>query len=175
MAGSVNKVILVGNLGRDPEVRRLGSGEPVVNLRIATSETWRDKQSGERKERTEWHSVVIFNENLAKIAEQYLKKGSKVYIEGQLQTRKWQDQQGVEKYTTEIVLQRFRGELTILDSRGQGGDEFGGSSSGGYGDEGSSGGSFGRSSPVGGGSRQPAMASGGGSRSSSHLDDDIPF
>lgn len=179
MAGSVNKVILVGNLGRDPEVRRLGSGEPVVNLRIATSETWRDKQSGERKERTEWHSVVIFNENLAKVAEQYLKKGSKIYIEGQLQTRKWQDQQGVEKYTTEIVLQRFRGELTILDSRGQGGDEFGGGSSGGYGDEGSSGGgSFGRSSPVGGGSRQPAMASGGGSggsRSSSHLDDDIPF
>ncbi len=179
MAGSVNKVILVGNLGRDPEVRRLGSGEPVVNLRIATSETWRDKQSGERKERTEWHSVVIFNENLAKVAEQYLKKGSKIYIEGQLQTRKWQDQQGVEKYTTEIVLQRFRGELTILDSRGQGGDEFGGGS-GGYGDEGSSGGgSFGRSSPVGGGSRQPAMASGGGSsggsRSSSHLDDDIPF
>ncbi|RXT56547.1 single-stranded DNA-binding protein [Bosea sp. Tri-44] len=177
MAGSVNKVILVGNLGRDPEVRRLGSGEPVVNLRIATSETWRDKQSGERKERTEWHSVVIFNENLAKVAEQYLKKGSKIYIEGQLQTRKWQDQQGVEKYTTEIVLQRFRGELTILDSRGQGGDEAGG----GYGDEGSSGGSgsFGRSSPVGGGSRQPAMASGGGSsggsRSSSHLDDDIPF
>lgn len=180
MAGSVNKVILVGNLGRDPEVRRLGSGEPVVNLRIATSETWRDKQSGERKERTEWHSVVIFNENLAKVAEQYLKKGSKIYIEGQLQTRKWQDQQGVEKYTTEIVLQRFRGELTILDSRGQGGDEFGGGGSGGYGDEGSSGGgSFGRSSPVGGGSRQPAMASGGGSsggsRSSSHLDDDIPF
>jgi single-strand DNA-binding protein len=179
MAGSVNKVILVGNLGRDPEVRRLGSGEPVVNLRIATSETWRDKQSGERKERTEWHSVVIFNENLAKVAEQYLKKGSKIYIEGQLQTRKWQDQQGVEKYTTEIVLQRFRGELTILDSRGQGGDEFGGGSSGGYGDEGSGGGSFGRSSPVGGGSRQPAMASGGGSsggsRSSSHLDDDIPF
>ncbi|CAN7459069.1 single-stranded DNA-binding protein [Bosea sp. LjRoot237] len=178
MAGSVNKVILVGNLGRDPEVRRLGSGEPVVNLRIATSETWRDKQSGERKERTEWHSVVIFNENLAKVAEQYLKKGSKIYIEGQLQTRKWQDQQGVEKYTTEIVLQRFRGELTILDSRGQGGDEAGGGS-GGYGDEGSSGGSFGRSSPVGGGSRQPAMASGGsssgGSRSSSHLDDDIPF
>lgn len=177
MAGSVNKVILVGNLGRDPEVRRLGSGEPVVNLRIATSETWRDKQSGERKERTEWHSVVIFNENLAKVAEQYLKKGSKIYIEGQLQTRKWQDQQGVEKYTTEIVLQRFRGETTILDSRGQGGDEAGGGS-GGYGDEGSSGGSFGRSSPVGGGSRQPAMASGGssgGSRSSSHLDDDIPF
>jgi len=121
MAGSVNKVILVGNLGRDPEVRRLGSGEPVVNLRLATSETWRDKQSGEKKERTEWHSVVIFNENLAKVVEQYLRKGSKFYIEGQLQTRKWQDQSGVEKYTTEIVLQRFRGELTILDSRQQGG------------------------------------------------------
>jgi len=175
MAGSVNKVILVGNLGRDPEVRRLGSGEPVVNLRIATSETWRDKQSGEKKERTEWHSVVIFNENLAKVAEQYLKKGSKIYIEGQLQTRKWQDQSGVEKYTTEIVLQRYRGELTILDSRGQGGSDEAG---GGYGDEAAGGGSsFGRSGPAsgGGGSRQPAMASGGGRSSSSHLDDDIPF
>lgn len=168
-------------------MRRLGSGEPVVNLRIATSETWRDKQSGERKERTEWHSVVIFNENLAKVAEQYLKKGSKIYIEGQLQTRKWQDQSGVEKYTTEIVLQRFRGELTILDSRQGGGDEYseGGGSSGGYGEErsGGGGGSFGRSSAMGsgggGGSRQPAMSgggSGGGGRSSSsHLDDDIPF
>lgn len=182
MAGSVNKVILVGNLGRDPEVRRLGSGEPVVNLRIATSETWRDKQSGEKKERTEWHSVVIFNENLAKVAEQYLKKGSKIYVEGQLQTRKWQDQSGVEKYTTEIVLQRFRGELTILDSRGQGGSDEYGESGGGYMEGGSSGSSFGRSSPMGGGggSRQPAMSggsgSGGGSRSSSsHLDDDIPF
>ena len=117
MAGSVNKVILVGNLGRDPEVRRLGSGEPVVNLRVATSESWKDKNSGERKEKTEWHSVVIFNENLAKVAESYLRKGSKVYLEGQLQTRKWQDPGGQEKYTTEIVLQRFRGELTILDSR----------------------------------------------------------
>ena len=181
MAGSVNKVIIVGNLGRDPEVRRLGSGEPVVNLRIATSETWRDKQSGERKERTEWHSVVIFNENLAKVAEQYLKKGSKVYIEGQLQTRKWQDQSGVEKYTTEIVLQRFRGELTILDSRGQGGsDEYGEGGGGSFEDRSSGGGSFGRQSPMGGsggGSRQPAMSGGGsgGSRSSSHLDDDIPF
>ncbi|RDJ27659.1 single-stranded DNA-binding protein [Bosea caraganae] len=180
MAGSVNKVILVGNLGRDPEVRRLGSGEPVVNLRIATSETWRDKQSGERKEKTEWHSVVIFNENLAKVAEQYLKKGSKIYVEGQLQTRKWQDQSGVEKYTTEIVLQRFRGELTILDSRGQGGsDEYG--EGGGSVEDRAGGGSFGRSSPMGsgggGGSRQPqpAMSSGGGGRSSSHLDDDIPF
>ena len=181
MAGSVNKVILVGNLGRDPEVRRLGSGEPVVNLRIATSETWRDKVSGERKERTEWHSVVIFNENLAKVAEQYLKKGSKVYIEGQLQTRKWQDQSGVEKYTTEIVLQRFRGELTILDSRqGGGSEEHGEGSGGGYGEERSGGGgSFGRQGAMsggGGGSRQPAMSSGGGGRSSSsHLDDDIPF
>ncbi|QEL21813.1 single-stranded DNA-binding protein [Bosea sp. F3-2] len=182
MAGSVNKVILVGNLGRDPEVRRLGSGEPVVNLRIATSETWRDKQSGERKERTEWHSVVIFNENLAKVAEQYLKKGSKVYIEGQLQTRKWQDQSGVEKYTTEIVLQRFRGELTILDSRQGGSDEYSeGGGGGGYMDDRSGGGgSFGRSGAMGGsssGSRQPAMSggAGGGRSSSSHLDDDIPF
>jgi len=178
MAGSVNKVILVGNLGRDPEVRRLGSGEPVVNLRIATSETWRDKQSGERKERTEWHSVVIFNENLAKVAEQYLKKGSKVYIEGQLQTRKWQDQSGVEKYTTEIVLQRFRGELTILDSRQGGSDEYG-EGGGGSMEDRSGGGSFGRSSAMGGGGgRQPAMSSGGGGggrSSSSHLDDDIPF
>ncbi len=181
MAGSVNKVILVGNLGRDPEVRRLGSGEPVVNLRIATSETWRDKQSGEKKERTEWHSVVIFNENLAKVAEQYLKKGSKIYIEGQLQTRKWQDQSGVEKYTTEIVLQRYRGELTILDSRGQGGSDEYGEGGGGMVEERPSGSSFGRSGPAsgGGGSRQPAMAGGGGGgggrSSSSHLDDDIPF
>jgi single-strand DNA-binding protein len=182
MAGSVNKVILVGNLGRDPEVRRLGSGEPVVNLRIATSETWRDKQSGERKERTEWHSVVIFNENLAKVAEQYLKKGSKIYIEGQLQTRKWQDQSGVEKYTTEIVLQRFRGELTILDSRQGGSDEYSeGGGGGGYMDDRSGGGgSFGRSGAMGGsssGSRQPAMSggAGGGRSSSSPLDDDIPF
>ena len=114
MAGSVNKVILVGNLGRDPEVRRLNNGEPVVNLSIATSETWRDKASGERKERTEWHKVVIFNENIAKIAEQYLKKGTTVYLEGQLTTRKYVDKDGAEKYQTEIVLQRYRGELTIL-------------------------------------------------------------
>ena len=120
MAGSVNKVILVGNLGADPEIRRLQSGEPVANLRIATSESWRDRQSGERKDKTEWHSVVIFNENLAKVAEQYLKKGAKVYIEGQLQTRKWTDQQGNDKYTTEVVLQKFRGELQMLDSRGDG-------------------------------------------------------
>ena len=115
MAGSVNKVILVGNLGKDPEVRRLNSGEPVVNFALATSETWRDKTTGERKEKTEWHSVVIFNENLAKVAEQYLKKGTKVYVEGQLQTRKWQDQSGQDRYTTEVVLQRFRGELQLLD------------------------------------------------------------
>ncbi len=130
MAGSVNKVILIGNLGKDPEVRRLNSGDPVVNLSVATSENWRDKQTGERKEKTEWHRVVIFNENIAKVAEQYLKKGSKVYIEGQLQTRKY-EQNGVEKYTTEVVLQRYRGELTMLDGKGDGGarsyeDEGGG-------------------------------------------------
>ena len=117
MAGSVNKVILVGNLGADPDVKRMSSGDPVVNLSIATSETWRDKASGERRDRTEWHRVVIFNEQLAKVAEQYLKKGAKVYLEGQLQTRKWQDQNGQDKYTTEIVLQRYRGELQMLDSR----------------------------------------------------------
>jgi single-strand DNA-binding protein len=120
MAG-VNKVILVGNLGRDPEVRRTNSGDPVVNFTLATSESWRDKASGERKERTEWHRIVIFNENIAKVAEQYLHKGSKVYIEGQLSTRKWTDKDGNEKYTTEIVLNRFRGELQMLDSRGDGG------------------------------------------------------
>jgi single-strand DNA-binding protein len=123
MAGSVNKVILVGNLGRDPDVRRLSSGEPVVNLSVATSESWRDKASGERKERTEWHRVVIFNENLAKVAEQYLRKGSKIYLEGQLQTRKYTDKDGAEKYSTEIVLQRFRGELVMLDGRAEGGGD----------------------------------------------------
>ncbi|MBS0564521.1 MAG: single-stranded DNA-binding protein [Proteobacteria bacterium] len=146
MAGSVNKVILVGNLGRDPEVRTFGNGGKVCNLRIATSETWRDKATGERKERTEWHSVAIFNENLAKVAEQYLRKGSKVYVEGQLETRKWQDQSGQDRYTTEVVLRQFRGELTILDGRDGGGsqpgpddigDTFqGGGRSGGYGDRG---------------------------------------
>ncbi len=115
MAGSVNKVILIGNLGRDPEVKRLNSGDPVVNLSVATSESWRDKASGERKERTEWHRVVIYNENLAKVAEQYLRKGSKVYLEGQLQTRKYSDKDGAEKFTTEVVLTRFRGELVLLD------------------------------------------------------------
>ncbi|WP_454622741.1 single-stranded DNA-binding protein [Brucella anthropi] len=128
MAGSVNKVILVGHLGADPEIRRLASGDAVANLRIATSESWRDRQTGERKDRTEWHSVVIFNENLAKVAEQYLKKGAKVYIEGALQTRKWQDQNGNDRYSTEVVLQKFRGELQMLDSRGEGGSTDSGSS-----------------------------------------------
>ena len=121
MAGSVNKVILVGNLGRDPEVRRMSSGDPVVNLSVATSESWRDKASGERKEKTEWHRVVIFNKNLAEVAEKYLRKGSKVYVEGSLQTRKWTDKDGQEKYSTEVVLQNFRGELTMLDAKGEGG------------------------------------------------------
>jgi single-strand DNA-binding protein len=179
MAGSVNKVILVGNLGRDPEVRRLSNGEPVVNLRLATSETWKDKGTGERKEKTEWHSVVIFNENLARVAEQYLKKGSKVYIEGQLQTRKWTDQSGQEKYSTEVVLQRFRGELTILDSRqGGGASEYGDEEPG----QVAKGGDFGRSSSQ---ERRPAPSFGGGGGSGSggggggsrynDLDDDIPF
>ena len=120
MAGSVNKVILIGNLGADPEIRRTQDGRPIANLRVATSETWRDKASGERREKTEWHRVVIFNENLCRVAEQYLKKGSKVYLEGQLQTRKWTDQQGVERYTTEVVLQNFRGDLTLLRPRRRG-------------------------------------------------------
>jgi single-strand DNA-binding protein len=167
MAGSVNKVILVGNLGKDPEVRRLGSGDPVVNLSLATSESWKDKATGERKEKTEWHRVVIFNENLARVAEQYLRKGSKVYIEGKLETRKWQDQSGQDRYSTEIVLQRFRGELVLLDSRGGGGGGGGGEDfGGGYESGGSSG--FGGS----GGSRpqqRPAPAF------DSDLDDDVPF
>src|SRR5207244_2175905 len=129
MAGSVNKVILVGNLGKDPEVRRMQDGRPVVNMSVATSESWRDKATGERREKTEWHRVVIFNEGLAKVAEQYLKKGSKVYLEGQLQTRKWQDQQGQDKYTTEVVLQGFNSTLTMLDRAG------GGSAGGDYGSD----------------------------------------
>lgn len=133
MAGSVNKVILIGNLGRDPEVRHTGDGLPIVNMSVATSETWRDRASGERRERTEWHRVVIFNERLGEIAQKYLRKGSKVYLEGQLQTRKWTDQQGVEKYSTEVVLGRFRGELTMLDTRGGGesyGESYGGAPEG---------------------------------------------
>ncbi|TPL88340.1 single-stranded DNA-binding protein [Mesorhizobium sp. B2-3-13] len=174
MAGSVNKVILVGNLGADPEIRRLNSGEPVVNIRIATSESWRDKNSGERKEKTEWHNVVIFNEGIAKVAEQYLKKGMKVYVEGQLQTRKWQDQTGADKYTTEVVLQKFRGELQMLDARGQGeGGQVGGYSGGGS----SRGSDFGQSSPNEGFSRggDGGSKGGGGGGSSRELDDEIPF
>src|SRR5690606_32326549 len=164
MAGSVNKVILVGNLGADPEVRRMPSGDPVVNLRIATSESWRDKNSGERREKTEWHQVVIFNDNLAKVAEQYLKKGMKVYIEGALQTRKW-EKDGVERYSTEVVLQKFRGELQMLDSRGQGGE--GGSV--GYSGGGRSS-DFGQSGP-----NEGANRGGGGGGASRELDDEIPF
>jgi single-strand DNA-binding protein len=167
MAGSVNKVILVGNLGADPEIRRLNSGDPVVNLRIATSETWRDKNSGERKEKTEWHSVVIFNDNLAKVAEQYLKKGMKVYIEGQLQTRKWQDQTGNDRYTTEVVLQKFRGALQMLDARGQGGGE----GQVGY-DRERGGSDFGQSGPMDRGGSGGSSDRGGSSRD---LDDEIPF
>ncbi|MCJ2007901.1 single-stranded DNA-binding protein [Methylobacterium sp. E-041] len=178
MAGSVNKVILVGNLGRDPETRRLGSGDPVVNLRLATSESWKDKASGERKEKTEWHSVVIYNENLARVAEQYLRKGSKVYIEGQLQTRKWTDNSGVEKYTTEVVLQRFRGEMTILDGRGGGGEMAADDEGGGQVSRGGGGGEYGGGRSQGGSERRqpPAPAGGGGgSRGNYDLDDDIPF
>jgi single-strand DNA-binding protein len=168
MAGSVNKVILVGNLGADPEIRRLNSGDPVVNIRIATSESWRDKNSGERKEKTEWHNVVIFNDQIAKVAEQYLKKGMKVYVEGQLQTRKWQDQTGNDRYTTEVVLQKFRGELQMLDSRGEGG-QVGNYAGGGA----SRGSDFGQSGPGESSSRGGAKSGGGGS--SRELDDEIPF
>lgn len=185
MAGSVNKVIIVGNLGRDPEVRSFPNGGKVVNLRIATSETWRDKSSGERKERTEWHSVAIFNEGLAKIAEQYLKKGSTVYIEGQLETRKWQDQSGADRYTTEIVLRQYRGEMTLLGGRDSGGggggnydaggggggyDDYQGGGAGSGGRGGSSGGSGGGFGGSGGGAGGGA---GGGGRND--MDDEIPF
>lgn len=178
MAGSVNKVILVGNLGRDPEVRTMNDGSPVVNLSIATSETWRDRQSGERKERTEWHRVVIFNENLAKVAQQYLRKGSTVYIEGQLQTRKWTDQQGAEKYTTEVVLQRFRGELTMLGGRGDSaGGGFGDTGQSGYGDDygGGQGGGFGGNQGGQGGQGGRGGNQGGGFGGGADLDDEIPF
>lgn len=168
MAGSVNKVILIGNLGRDPEVRSFPNGGKVCNLRIATSENWRDRNTGERRERTEWHSVAIFNENLAKVAEQYLKKGSKVYIEGQLETRKWQDQSGADRYSTEIVLRPFRGELTLLDGRD------GGGSGGGYDDD-RSGGYGGGSSSGGGQGGGFGGGQGGGGGGRSDLDDEIPF
>jgi single-strand DNA-binding protein len=180
MAGSVNKVIIVGNLGRDPEVRSFPNGGKVVNLRIATSETWRDRNSGERKERTEWHSVAIFNENLAKVAEQYLKKGSKVYIEGQLETRKWQDQSGQDRYTTEVVLRQYRGELTLLDGRDGGGSGSGGGGDyGGYDDyQGGSGGGYSGGGAGGGGSARSGGGSGGGGMGGggrADMDDEIPF
>ncbi len=172
MAGSLNKVILIGNLGKDPEVRKMQSGDSVVNFSLATSESWRDKNSGERKEKTEWHNIVIFNDQIAKIAEQYLKKGMKVYIEGAMQTRKWTDNSGVEKYTIEIVLQKYRGELQMLDSRNEGSSRSGG---GEY--DQSEGSDFGRSSPMpsSGGSRTPAPAQSGGGSFSRDLDDEIPF
>ncbi|MDE0780273.1 MAG: single-stranded DNA-binding protein [Alphaproteobacteria bacterium] len=161
MAGSVNKVILVGNLGRDPELRSMQSGDKVCNLSVATSERWKDRNSGEMQEKTEWHRVVVFDQKLAEVAEKYLKKGAKVFLEGQLQTRKWTDNSGVEKYTTEVVLQRFRGELVMLDSRG-GGDSGGG----GY-----------DSGPTDYGNPQPAVAAGGigGMSGADDLDDEIPF
>ncbi|ESQ91683.1 single-stranded DNA-binding protein [Asticcacaulis sp. AC460] len=169
MAGSVNKVILIGNLGKDPEIRTLNSGDRVANLTVATSEQWRDKMSGERKEKTEWHRVVIFNDNLAKIAEQYLRKGSTVYLEGSLQTRKWTDQSGVEKYSTEVVLQKFRGELTLLGGRGDGGGRSENSGGGGgyndYEDNGYGG------PPASAGQRAPAS----GPAQNFDLDDEIPF
>jgi single-strand DNA-binding protein len=175
MAGSVNKVILVGNLGADPEIRRTQDGRPIANLRLATSETWRDKSSGERRERTEWHRVVVFSEPLCKVIEQYVKKGAKLYIEGQLQTRKWQDQKGEDRYSTEVVLQGYNAVLTMLDGRSagtgmqEGGADFGASDdlSGGYG--GGGGGSYG------GGDRKPAARSGGGKPFDKKIDDEIPF
>ncbi|SOC11769.1 single-stranded DNA-binding protein [Rhodobacter maris] len=172
MAGSVNKVILVGNLGRDPEVRSFSNGGKVCNLRIATTETWRDKQSGERKERTEWHSVAIFNEPLARIAEQYLRKGSQVYIEGQLETRKWTDQSGQERYTTEVVLRPFSGNMTLLGGRGEGGGSGGGGNYGGSNQGGGYGGGYDDGPGYGGPSGGGAAPAGGGR---SDFDDDIPF
>ena len=160
MAGSVNKVILVGNLGADPEVRHTQDGRPIVNLRVATSESWRDKTSGERREKTEWHRVVIFSEGLARVAEQYLKKGSKVYLEGSLQTRKWQDQSGQDRYSTEVVLQGFNSTLTMLDGRQGGGGE----------ERPSSGGDFGRTGALSGG-----RAKNSGASFDKELDDEIPF
>jgi len=173
MAGSVNKVILVGNLGRDPEIRSMQNGGRVCNLSVATSETWNDKQSGERREKTEWHRVVIFDDRLVDVCEKYLRKGRKVFVEGQLQTRKWQDQSGQDRYSTEVVLQRFRGELQILDSRdGAGGAGAGGGSGGGYGDDPGMDGppSGGGMAGAGAGPRGGGRKSGGGD-----LDDDIPF
>ncbi|GIT92374.1 hypothetical protein JANAI62_28320 [Jannaschia pagri] len=172
MAGSVNKVIIIGNLGRDPEVRTFGNGGKVCNLRIATSETWRDKNSGERREKTEWHSVAIFNEALVRLAEQYLRKGSKVYLEGQLETRKWQDQSGQDRYSTEVVLRPYKGEMTFLDRAGEGGG--GGGGGGGYG--GGGGGYDDRGGPSGGyGGGSQGGGQGGGYGGPSDMDDEIPF
>jgi single-strand DNA-binding protein len=180
MAGSVNKVILVGNLGFDPEVRRTQDGRPMVNLRLATTDTWRDKNTGERKERTEWHRIVIFNENLCKFAEQYLKKGAKIYAEGQLQTRKWQDQSGQERYSTEIVLQNFNSQLISLDRAGAGatGSSGSGGSSGyggGYGSDEGSGSGFGSGSSTPQRQPQPALAGAVGGSSREDMNDEIPF
>jgi single-strand DNA-binding protein len=176
MAGSVNKVILVGNLGRDPEIRSTNDGTRIANLNLATSESWRDRTSGERRERTEWHRVVIFNERLVEIAEKYLRKGSKLYVEGALQTRKWTDQQGQEKYSTEIVLQKFRGELTMLDGAGGGRGAGQGGGAGESFDEGSFSGSPGDSPRYGGTGSPGGGAAGGGSRGrNADLDDEIPF
>lgn len=187
MAGSVNKVILVGNLGRDPEIRNTQSGSKIVNMTIATSDTWNDRQSGERKERTEWHRVVIFNEHLAGVAERFVKKGSKVYVEGELRTRKWTDQSGQERYTTEVTIDRFRGELTLLDSRSSGGDAGGGYGGQGGGYSGGGGNNYGGGAPAGnqqgGGSRGGSAPSHGGASSpggwdslrDNDLDDEIPF
>ena len=174
MAGSVNKVILIGNVGADPEIRRTQDGRPIANLRIATSETWRDRNSGERREKTEWHNVVVFNEGLCKVVEQYVKKGAKLYIEGQLQTRKWQDQNGNDRYTTEVVLQGFSSTLTMLDGRGEGGgagrgssDYGGGFGGGGYEDD--------QPRQSSGGGRSGGQSNQGGGNFSRDLDDDIPF
>lgn len=178
MAGSVNKVILVGNLGRDPEVRSMQSGGKIVNLTLATSDTWNDKASGERRERTEWHRVVIFNERLGDVAERFLRKGRKVYIEGELRTRKWTDQQGMERYTTEVTIDRFRGELVLLDSGRSGGDDMG---AGGYGsnksynDGPSSSSSFGSRSSGAQAPAKPQQSSSGWDTGSDDLDDEIPF
>ncbi|APX14591.1 single-stranded DNA-binding protein Ssb [Phaeobacter inhibens] len=179
MAGSVNKVILIGNLGRDPEVRSFQNGGKVCNLRIATSETWKDRNTGERREKTEWHSVAIFSEGLVRVAEQYLRKGSKVYIEGQLQTRKWQDQSGQDRYSTEVVLQGIGGTLTMLDGRnegGQGGGQGGGGSYGGGSGGGYGGGGGGYDSGQGGGNQGGGFGGGSQGGASHNIDDDeIPF
>ncbi|GAB5431979.1 MAG: hypothetical protein EpisKO_13490 [Epibacterium sp.] len=176
MAGSLNKVMLIGNLGRDPEVRSFQNGGKVCNLRIATSETWKDRNTGERREKTEWHSVAIFNEGLVRVAEQYLRKGSKVYVEGQLQTRKWQDQSGQDRYSTEVVLQGFGSTLTMLDGRGEGGGGGGGFGGGqGGGDYGGGGGGYGAGGSYGGGGGNQGGGFGGGGPSQNIDDDEIPF